>query len=408
MTTNGGYTSMKYVNREMKIDQIISYFNQHKINLIPPFQRGTVWKLADRQKLLVNMVQARPIPAVFLYKQPEGAQFAYNILDGKQRLESLILFVGDKRQDLRIENIGNYFFKKPAAKSANFGIKLEGDNEITFADLDDSSVAAFREYVIPTIEIDLDDETTSIDEVVNLFIDINQQGVKVSRFDVVKALGKDPLFKQIFDLIAVKETRKKKSVYFKAKKSSFVYVMKRLNIVSRLNDRNSQVDRMWERLTEIALFSRSGKHRAPSAILKSFIRAGDELNPRLSTAELSKLRRTFEFLAGAYRGHKELMESKLATDQPQFYTLITTLLSDALLERYDHPELARRIAEVSQIIDGKKRPMRGTRKLLDEFQELSTKQTTNPARRDRRQVILTQAIDTLEPNDEQVEQNQSE
>jgi hypothetical protein len=33
----------------MKIDQIIGYFNQHKINLIPPFQRGTVWNLATRQ-----------------------------------------------------------------------------------------------------------------------------------------------------------------------------------------------------------------------------------------------------------------------------------------------------------------------------------------------------------------------
>jgi len=72
---------MDYDNREMKIDQIIAYFNQHKINLIPPFQRGTVWNLETRQKLLVNMIQRRPIPAVFLYKQAEGPQFEYNILD---------------------------------------------------------------------------------------------------------------------------------------------------------------------------------------------------------------------------------------------------------------------------------------------------------------------------------------
>src|ERR1700676_1566772 len=96
----------------MKIDQIIGYFNQHKINLIPPFQRGTVWNLATRQRLIVNMIQARPIPAVFLYKQAEGAQFAYNILDGKQRLESLILFVGSDRTDLRVENVEHYFFRK--------------------------------------------------------------------------------------------------------------------------------------------------------------------------------------------------------------------------------------------------------------------------------------------------------
>ena len=34
---------MKYQNREMKVDQIIDYFNAGKISLIPPFQRGTVW-----------------------------------------------------------------------------------------------------------------------------------------------------------------------------------------------------------------------------------------------------------------------------------------------------------------------------------------------------------------------------
>ncbi len=197
---------MKYVNREMKIDQIIGYFNTQKINLIPPFQRGTVWNLATRQKLIANMIQARPIPAVFLYKQADGAQFAYNILDGKQRLESLILFVGDERLDLKVNNVTSYFFDNPAANNANFHIELDGE-QIGFKDLEIQLVRTFREYAIPTIEIDLDDENTAIDEIINLFIDINQQGVKVSRFDVVKALGKDPLFKQIFEFIALKQTR---------------------------------------------------------------------------------------------------------------------------------------------------------------------------------------------------------
>ena len=169
----------------------------------------------------------------------------------------------------------------------------------------------------------------------NLFIDINQQGVKVSRFDVVKALGKDPLFKQVFELIATEQMRKRKSKYYKAKSSTFVFVMKRLKVVSRLADRNSQIDRMWERLTEIALFARTGKHRAPAEILKAFIRAGNEVNRRLTIREIKSLRKPFDFLAKAYRKYPAIMDSKLATDQPQFYTLITTLLSSDLMDRYD-------------------------------------------------------------------------
>jgi hypothetical protein len=381
----------------MKIDQIIGYFNQHKINLIPPFQRGTVWNLQTRQRLLVNMMQARPIPAVFLYKQAEGAQFAYNILDGKQRLESLILFVGSERGDLVVENVEHYFFKRPAASDVNFEIELDGKT-LPFKNVDDSLVRAFREYAIPTIEIDLDDENTSIDEIINLFIDINQQGVKVSRFDVVKALGKDPLFKQVFDLIAVKQTRKKKSIFYKAKDSSFVFVMKRLNLVSRLTDRNSQVDRMWERLTEIALFSRSGKHRAPAEVLKAFISSRERQNPRLTVRELRRLQKAFDFLAKAYRHNHGLTKSKLATDQPQFYTLITALLSTNLTERFDYKDFADRLSAVSGVMDGQTSAPASLRSAIREYRDLATKQTTHPGRRARRQEILLLAIDTMRPN----------
>jgi hypothetical protein len=396
MTPQRDGSAMKYVNREMKIDQIIGYFNQQKINLIPPFQRGTVWNLATRRRLLANMIQARPIPAVFLYKQAEGAQFAYNILDGKQRLESLILFVGNKRADLRVQNVESYFFGKPSANEANFKIELDG-RMTSFKDIDDERIRAFREYAIPTIEIDLDDENTSIDEIINLFIDINQMGVKVSRFDVVKALGKDPLFKQVFDLIAIKQTRKKKSVYYKAKASSFVFVMKRLNIVSRLMDKNSRVDRMWERLTEIALFSRAYKHRAPTAILKAFINPGDKLNDRLKRQEVKKLRNVFDFLAKTYRQNPASMKSKLATDQPQFYTLVTALLSTDLMNRFDHEKLARRITAVGRIIDGNVRKPRKLRNSINEYKELAARQTTNPGRRERRQAILVDVISAMEP-----------
>src|SRR4051794_2440424 len=64
---------MHYRNSEMKLDQIIGYFNGKKINLIPPFQRGHVWGLPARRRLLENMVKGRPIPAIFLYKEAAGS-----------------------------------------------------------------------------------------------------------------------------------------------------------------------------------------------------------------------------------------------------------------------------------------------------------------------------------------------
>lgn len=392
---------MKYVNREFKIDQIIGYFNDRKINLIPPFQRGSVWKLPLRKKLLENMVQERPIPAIFLYKQESGSQFSYNILDGKQRLESLLLFIGDKRSDMKINNVKDYFEGKPQVYAdVNFSIELD-EQEVRFKDLDDSIIRKFREYGISVIDIDLDEEKAALDEVINLFIDINQKGVKVSRFEMVKALVKDKMFKQVFALIARKKD-KRKSTYYKAlANSSFVQVLTKLSIVEKLSDENSKVDRMWERLTEIALFAKDGQHRAPAAILKSFINIEKDKPPhnmRLTEDKLTKLRHAFGFLAQAYRNTPELAATKLATDQPQFYTLITTLISTDLLDKYEREDLETRILSVAEIIEKKRPAPDGIAKAIRNYRSASSKHTTDPGQRSKRQKALIEALEGIGDN----------
>ena len=63
---------MKYQNLDMKIDQFVAYVNSDKINLIPSFQRGHVWNLPTRRRLIANVMKGRPIPAIFLYKEASG------------------------------------------------------------------------------------------------------------------------------------------------------------------------------------------------------------------------------------------------------------------------------------------------------------------------------------------------
>jgi len=117
---------MNYRNTEMKLDQLVNYFNEEKINLSPAFQRGHVWSLRTRRQLIANIVQGRPIPAIFLYKEASGARYSYNILDGKQRLESIILFVGSRRNDFAVKTWAKYFFGKKLRKDADFSVPLPG------------------------------------------------------------------------------------------------------------------------------------------------------------------------------------------------------------------------------------------------------------------------------------------
>jgi hypothetical protein len=388
---------MHYTNSQMKLDQLISYFNTKKINLIPPFQRGHVWSLTDRRRLLENMVEGRPIPAIFLYKEAAGSQFEYNILDGKQRLESLILFIGGKRADLSVTNVKNYFFYQKEKDQADYEIVL-GGNKVTFEQLPDDIVRKFREYAIPTIEIDLDDDST-LDEIINLFVDINQKGEPVKRFDIVKAIGhENPLLKSVFDAVAQKQTRQN-DIFYKKKNNSYTRVLEKLQTVQNAKDANQKVDRMWERLVEIVLFNRTRSHREPGRVLKAFIKNDEttDIN-RISTAEFRQLRGCFEFLDKAYR-ETDLGNTRLARDLPHFYTMVTTLLVSDLLEAESappaYPKVRDKLVAFAALLPDDATVPKNIEADLAEYKKGAARQTTHPSQRRIRQEKLLAILGKL-------------
>ena len=382
--------TMNYRNLDLKVDQFIAYLNDDKINLIPPFQRGHVWSLTTRKKLISNVVQGRPIPAIFLYREASGDKYEYNILDGKQRLESLILFVGNERSSLQVGDLRKYFFEKSIRHAANFEIQV-GNKKQGLKDLDTALFRDFQEYVIPTIEITLnEDNPTALDEMINLFVDINSYGVQVKRFDIVKAMSKDALLRGAFRLIAEQE-RRGKDIFYKSKQNEFTKVLKTLQVVENLRDANSKVDRMWELLVEIILFTRTKKHRNPVEILKSFIRVGQEGQARVSMQEQGRLRRVFRFLVTAYK-KPALIETRLATNQIHFYTMITSIISDELLSKFTEADLINKLASFGQMLDGKKAIPKPLHKVVRIYRELSERQTTHVGRREARQEKFLEAL----------------
>jgi len=384
---------MNYRNSEIKIDQLVAYLNEEKINLSPAFQRGHVWGPAGRKNLLKNVLQGKPIPAVFLYKEASGSKYSYNILDGKQRLESIILYIGSKRKDFKINKWENFFFGDIYRKHVDFSAETT-DGYKSFVDLEEEDVRDFREYAIPTIEITLDD-ASSLDEIITLFVDINQQGVAVNRFDIVKAMNKaDELLKSVFDLIAIRQNRGQ-DLYYKMKGNEFTSVLKRLKIIESAQANNSKVDRMWERLLEVALFLRTAAHRKPVDILKGFI-SGPRKSPdkKLTKVELQRLRKLFQFISDLYRT-TDLGESRLATDQTHFYTMMTTLGREDLLEKYSARKLKAKLMKFSGVLDGTARPGKRAARKVKAYQELSTKQTTDLSRRVERARLFSDIMDVF-------------
>jgi hypothetical protein len=394
---------MNYKNTEITVDSLITALNEGKIKLNPPFQRSSVWPLRARQRLLRNMLLERPIPAIFLFKRGEDIKTISYVLDGKQRLETLILFISDRRKNAKINQPKHYFFKKPDIQSAMaFKVQLTpGEPLVGFATLEPDVARRFLGYRIAVIEVDFpdddDDEQANLYDVIQLFIDINETGKKVKPIEIVRALNesikRDELFSSLLQLVGTVEPRHDaKSVFNKPVNSDYTFVLKRLRDVTRATESKRQIDIMWERLHEIALFAKTGAHRAPSEILKGMI-AGTKNNKRLSNTEKKRLKRTFAFLASAYRSNPGLKESKLASDQPQFYTMVTTLLSSDLLDIVPTEKLADALETFADYANGiLPPPNEELGQLAKTFIVAAGKQTTNPSKRKDRHEALVAAV----------------
>jgi hypothetical protein len=161
------------------------------------------------------------------------------------------------------------------------------------------------------------------------------------------------------------------------------------------------VDRMWERLVEIALFTRTGVHRQPSQILKAFIKTNDEVDTtELTTKELGKLRRCFKFLDTSYKD-SDLGESRLASDHTNFYTMITSLLDSDLLEADgaapDYPKVRKKLRAFAKLLPENASPSSNKviREAMDAYRTAARRQTTTTGQRKLRQEKFLVIMDEL-------------
>ncbi|MBM4360837.1 MAG: DUF262 domain-containing protein [Deltaproteobacteria bacterium] len=66
------------------------------LNLSPGFQRKSVWGVGLRRKLIESVLEGYPVPSIFLYRREEGGRPVFDVIDGKQRLETLFRFMRTK------------------------------------------------------------------------------------------------------------------------------------------------------------------------------------------------------------------------------------------------------------------------------------------------------------------------
>lgn len=145
------------------VADLVHLYERGLLDLSPAFQRKSVWLLKDRQKLIDTVARNYPLPAIFLYSKDDGGERRYSVIDGKQRLETLLGFLGCLRGggfEARIEVPG-----------------MEGMQRVSTRAL--KSNKSYREklrphfmgYRIPVIEV-----AGSLSDIIEVFVRINSTG----------------------------------------------------------------------------------------------------------------------------------------------------------------------------------------------------------------------------------------
>lgn len=76
------------------ITEFVGFAQDEQLILTPSYQRADVWPTTSAQQLIESIVRGIPLPSVILLQRTLETQVIYEVVDGKQRLTSILRFVG--------------------------------------------------------------------------------------------------------------------------------------------------------------------------------------------------------------------------------------------------------------------------------------------------------------------------
>ena len=155
-------------------ETIISQLKRGNININPSFQRRDAWTVPRKSRFIESLILGLPIPQIVLAEKERGK---YIVLDGKQRLITLLQFTG----------LHEGKFSSFKLKGLDVRKDLEGKN---FSDLENepdyqSVIDQFYNHTIRSVVIR---NWPNIDFLHLVFVRLNTESVKLSPQELRQAL----------------------------------------------------------------------------------------------------------------------------------------------------------------------------------------------------------------------------
>jgi 5-methylcytosine-specific restriction endonuclease McrA len=263
-------------------------FGKKQLNLSPGFQRRSVWSLGDRRLLIQSLVAGIPLPSVYLYKQQNSkGTLTYDVIDGKQRIETLLYFIG--KGPLHSSEPEPLWVKLPDGDDSNLVWT-------TWQMFSKNERAEFLGQRIPVIEV-----SGELHDVVNLFVRINSTGKRLD--------GQEKRHAQYFTSPLLKAAQRA------AEEFEGFYLKNGVLAPAQI-----QRMRHVELTTELILYGALGGHPNKKTQLDKVIQ-GDLVSTETIAGEVAELRRDFRVLGGILPDLRATRFRKIA----DFYSLVTLL-----------------------------------------------------------------------------------
>lgn len=107
---------MKRQPTTQQITWFLDLYRSKQLDLNPPYQRKSVWSSSDRKFFLDTIFRNYPAPPIFIHRSVDDNGFTkYFVVDGKQRLETIMSFFENKLSvavDFGDENLNGKKFRQ--------------------------------------------------------------------------------------------------------------------------------------------------------------------------------------------------------------------------------------------------------------------------------------------------------
>jgi hypothetical protein len=99
------------------VDSLRDMASQGTLVLSPDFQRNFVWDAKKQSNLIMSLMLNSPIDTVYVWEREDGR---YEVVDGQQRLTTMLMFMGTQTTNVDISN---------GLISPNFALSFDKDSE---------------------------------------------------------------------------------------------------------------------------------------------------------------------------------------------------------------------------------------------------------------------------------------